>query len=51
MLLSIATEETHRKVFPEAFLQMGSVVLRTYTGEPMVVEGHTDVQVKYTSKS
>ena len=49
--VSIMSEEPCRKVFPEACLRSGSVLLRTYTGGPMVVAGQMDVQVKYASNS
>ena len=45
--VSVISEETLGKLFPDATLQRTTVVLRTYTGETMTVTGQLDVQVRY----
>ena len=49
--VSVISEDTQRRMFPDAFLKRTTVVLRTYTGEPIRVAGHLDVKVQYGSQS
>ena len=43
----IISEETRKKLFPEAILSKSSLLLKTYTGEAMPVAGEMNVVVKY----
>ena len=49
--VSVISEDTQRRMFPDASLKRTTVVLRTYTGEPIRVAGHLDVKVQYGSQS
>ena len=49
--VSIISEETQKKLFPDARLIRAPVKLRTYTGEPMPVVGEMSVEVKYGSQT
>ncbi len=49
--VSVISEQMQRRVFPEAPLKRTTVVLRTYTGEPMRVAGQLDVHVQYGSQT
>ena len=48
--VSIISEKTRKKIFPNAVLSKSSVLLKTYTGEPMPVLGEMNVEVKYGSQ-
>jgi len=45
--VSVISVNTYQKLFSNVKLSKSTVRLRTYTGEPMVVIGEIDVQVKY----
>ena len=45
--ISIISEETRRKVFPAEPLRDSSLILKTYTGEPIPVKGELDLRVAY----
>ena len=45
--VSIISNETRKKLFPEAILAKSSLLLRTYTGEVMPVAGEMNVDVKH----
>ena len=49
--VSIISEETQKKLFPDVHLTRTPVKLRTYTGEPMPVVGERSVEVKYGSQT
>ena len=49
--VSILSEKTFRKIFPNAVLKPAAVTLRTYTGQRMSVVGQLTVLVKYQSQS
>lgn len=49
--VSIILRETWKKLFPEASLKPSAVLLKTYTGEPMLVVGVMEVQVNYELQS
>ena len=46
-ILSIISNETHKKLFSEAILAKSSLLLKTYTGKAMPVAGEMNVVVKY----
>ena len=48
--VSVISEQTRRKIFPNAVLSKSSVLLKTYTGELMPVLGEMNVEVKYGSQ-
>lgn len=45
--VSIISNETRKKLFPEAILAKSSLLLKTYTDEAMPVAGEMNVVVKY----
>lgn len=45
--LSLISEKTYKKMFPEVCLQKSNTVLRTYTEERMTVLGEMQVEVQY----
>ena len=45
--ISIISEETRKTLFADQKLREASLVLKTYTGEPMQVVGQLNVRVKY----
>ena len=45
--VSIISDQTRKSLFPELKLQPSSLVLKTYTEEPMEVLGQLNVQVQY----
>jgi len=47
--VSLMSEATQKKVFPEAQLQKASVKLHTYTEESLSVMGTLEVQVRYAN--
>ena len=49
--VSIISEQTQRKTFPDTPLRRSTAILRTYTGESMTVAGELEVQVNYGSQS
>ena len=49
--VSILSEKTFKKNFPDAVLKPAAVTLRTYTGQRMSVVGQLTVLVKYQSQS
>lgn len=48
--VSVISEDAQRRLFPATALKRTSVVLRTYTGEPIRVAGQLDVEVQYGSQ-
>jgi len=49
--VSVISEQTQRRLFPQTTLKPTSVLLRTYTGEPMTVAGEMTVNVQYRAQS
>ena len=49
--VSIISEETYKKLFPNLNLQKVSIGLKTYTGESIPVLGEIVVEVKYQEQS
>ena len=49
--MSVISEQTQKSMFPQAGLKPTSVLLRTYTGEPMVVAGEMTAKVQYGTQS
>ena len=49
--VSIISDETRKKLFPEAILSKSSLLLKTYTGEAMPVAGEMNVVTKYGSQT
>ena len=49
--ISIISEETQKRVLPDAVLNKSSVALCTYTGKAMAVVGQLKVQVSYKTQS
>ena len=48
--ISIILEETRKTLFADQKLRESSLVLKTYTWEPMQVVGQLNVQVKYRTQ-
>ena len=46
----IISKTTYQKLFSEIPIKPASLHLRTYTGEPIDVEGEMNAQVKYASQ-
>lgn len=49
--VSVISEQTQRRLFPQTTLKPTSVLLRTYTAEPMTVAGEMTVNVQYRAQS
>ena len=49
--VSIISKTTYQKLFSEIPIKPASLRLRTYTGEPIDVEGEMTAQVKYASQT
>ncbi len=45
--VSLVSEKTYRSLFPRTPLQPSTAKLRTYSGEPLMVQGQQMVQVQY----
>ena len=45
--VSVISRDTYNKLFSDTSLNLSTVRLKTYTGEPMPVAGELDVEVKY----
>ena len=49
--VSLMSEKTYRKMFPEMPLQESRTVLKTYSGEPLRVIGQRECRVKISGQS
>ena len=49
--VSVISEQTRKKMFPDVPLSKSTLLLKTYTGEVMPVLGEMKVEVKYRSQT
>ena len=49
--VSVISEQEQRRLFPQTALKPTTVLLRTYTGEPMAVAGEMTAMVQYNAQS
>ena len=49
--VSVISEQTRKKMFPDVPLSKLTLLLKTYTGEVMPVLGEMKVEVKYRSQT